>query len=62
MPVSEAQKTAREKWDKVNMAYQTVKVRRETLEAFRAACERNGEKVNTVLRKAMEEYIEHSES
>lgn len=39
------------------MAYQTVKVRRETLELFKEACARNGEKVNTVLREAMQNYI-----
>ena len=38
------------------MAYQTVKVRREILEEFRAAVAARGDRVNTVLREAMEEY------
>ena len=54
---SPAQLAAVKKWDSENMAYQTVKVRKELLEAFRAACAVRGDKVNTVLRQAMEEYI-----
>ncbi len=56
MPVSEAKKASNAAWDAVNMAYQTVKVRREILEEFRAACAARGDKVNTVLREAMEDY------
>lgn len=55
--VSESQKAANLKWDKENMAYQSVKVKKTLLADFKAACERRGEKVNTVLRKAMEDYI-----
>jgi uncharacterized protein (DUF4415 family) len=40
------------------MSYQTVKVRRELLEEFRELVQANGDKVNTVLRQAMERYIE----
>ena len=57
MPISEAKKKARDTWDSANMAYQTVKVRKELLEEFRAAVAANGDKVNSVLRNAMEEYI-----
>lgn len=57
---SEAQKAARKKWDDNNMAYQSVKVRRELLEQFKAACKARGDKVNTVLRKAMEQYIQNN--
>lgn len=56
MSVSDAKKASNAAWDAVNMAYQTVKVRREILEAFRAACAARGDKVNTVLREAMEAY------
>lgn len=59
--VTEAKKATNKKWDENNMAYQTVKVRKETLEQFKAACARNGDKVNTVLREAIERYIEASE-
>ena len=57
MAVSEAQRRGNDKWDAANMAYQTVKVRKELLEEFRAAVQANGDKVNTVLREAMEDYI-----
>ena len=57
MALSEAKKQSNAKWDKENMAYQTVKVRRELLDQFKAECVRRGDKVNTILREAMEEYI-----
>ncbi len=55
--VSESKRASNDKWDKGNMAYQTVKVRRELLEDFKAACAARGAKVNTILREAMEDYI-----
>ena len=55
--VSESKKSANAKWDKENMAYQTVKVRRELLDQFKAECARRGDKVNTILRQAIEDYI-----
>ena len=57
MPVSEARRRGNDKWDKDNMAYQTVKVRKELLEEFRQLVQANGDKVNTVLKEAMETYI-----
>ena len=57
MPISEAKRKGNDKWDSANMAYQTVKVRKELLEEFRAAVAANGDKVNSVLRNAMEDYI-----
>ena len=61
MPWQENKKEYNRKYDSENMAYQTVKVRKELLEQFRAAVAANGDKVNSVLRNAMEEYIkEHS--
>jgi hypothetical protein len=39
------------------MAYQTVKVKRALRDDFRAACAARGDKVNTVLREAMEKYV-----
>ena len=53
----EKQREHRDKWDKANMAYQTVKVRKELLDEFRSICKRRGDPVNTVLKTAMEEYI-----
>ena len=57
MPVSEAQKKARDKYDKENMVCQTVKVNKKLLEEFKAAVNARGDKVNTVLRQAMIDYI-----
>lgn len=51
-------RASNDKWDAANMAYQTVKVRRELLDRFKQACADRGEKVNTVLREAMERYID----
>jgi hypothetical protein len=56
--ITEAKKASNAAWDKENMVYQTVKVRKEILEAFRAAVAANGDKVNTVLRDAMVKYTE----
>ncbi|MBQ7737023.1 MAG: hypothetical protein IJT62_04235 [Oscillospiraceae bacterium] len=44
------------------MTYQTVKVRRELLEEFKAVCAARGDRVNTVLREAMERYIEENKA
>lgn len=60
MAVSEAKRASNDRWDRENMAYQTVKVRRDLLEAFRASCKARGDKVNTVLREAMERYVEET--
>lgn len=57
MAVSEAKKASNAKWDADNMAYQTVKVRRQLLDDFKSACAARGDRVNTVLREAMEAYI-----
>ena len=58
--VSEAKKASNARWDQQNMVYQTVKIRRELLEEFKAKCAERGDKVNTVLREAMEKYIERA--
>lgn len=55
--VSEAKKASNAKWDAQNMAYQTVKVNKTLLKEFRETCASRGDKVNTVLREAMEDYI-----
>ena len=55
--VPERKRAANDKWDATHMAYQTVKVRRELLEDFRATCKARGDAVNTVLREAMEDYV-----
>lgn len=55
---SEAQKKAVKKYDSANMAFQTVKLKRETLEEFRQLVQKNGDKVNTVIRRGIERYVE----
>lgn len=57
MALTEAKKKSNLKYDKENMAYQTVKVNKVLLLEFRQAVQERGEKVNTVLREAMETYI-----
>lgn len=57
MGISEARRAANTKWDAVNMAYQTIKIPRALLENFKIACGVRGDKVNTVLRHAMEQYV-----
>ena len=58
MPVSEAKRACNDRWDKDNMAYQTVKVSKALLQEFRETVAEQGDKVNTVLRQAMEDYVE----
>lgn len=57
MTVSAAKRASNDRWDRENMAYQTVKVSRALLEEFKAKAAARGEKVNTILRQAMENYI-----
>lgn len=57
MPAAENKRASNARWDKENMAYQTVKVRKELLDEFRETCKLRGDRVNTVLREAMERYI-----
>lgn len=54
---TKAQRAAVKKYDAEHMAYQTVKVRRQLLDDFKAACAARGDKVNTVLREAMQDYV-----
>lgn len=61
MTLTESRRRANDKYDAANMAYQTVKIKRSTLDTFKALCASNGDKVNTVLRQAIEMYIaDHS--
>lgn len=57
MAVSKAHRASNDRWDAANMAYQTVKVKKKLLDDFKAACAARGDKVNTVLRQAMERYV-----
>jgi len=57
MATKPTQRAAADKWDAANMAYQTVKVKKTLLDSFKAACAARGDRVNTVLREAMENYV-----
>ena len=61
MAISEAKRASNEKWDAKNMAYQTVKVSKSLLADFKSACAARGDRVNTVLREAMERYVSESD-
>lgn len=54
---TKAQRAAVKRYDSEHMAYQTIKVRRQLLDDFKAACAARGDKVNTVLREAMQDYV-----
>lgn len=58
MPVSDAQKRARNKYDKENMDRVTIKVKKDLLQAFRQRVQDNGKQVNTVFREFIEQYIQ----
>ena len=60
--VSEAKRASNDRWDAENMTYQTIKVRRELLAEFKEICAARGDKVNTVLREAIERYIQENRS
>lgn len=56
MPTA-AQKRAKKKYDDTHMAYQSIKISKELLAEFRAVVAARGDKVNTVLKQAMIDYI-----
>lgn len=56
--ISEAKKRANKKYDKANLAYQSVVVRKELLTEFKQLCAENGDRVNTILREAIERYVD----
>lgn len=53
----ECNKRSREKYDKNNFVYQTVKFKKIEIEAINAYCEANQIAKNTLLRCAVMEYI-----
>lgn len=53
--------------NKASQRYRAAKIKRIPLDvpiddynAFKAACDHNGDKVNTVLRQAMENYVDNA--
>lgn len=55
--ISEAQRKARDKYDKENMAYQTIKINKDVLQEFKRIAQENGDKVNTLFKGFIEQYI-----
>ena len=49
-----------DKYDEQHYVFQSVKVRRQLRDDFKAACAERGDKVNTVLRRCMERYVEET--
>lgn len=59
---SAARMAANKRWDEKNeMTYQTIKIRKSLLDEFKAACAKRGDRVNTVLREAMEQYVKEAQ-
>lgn len=57
MAVSEAQKKAAKKWDSVNMAVISCKLKKELADKFTEATRANGTTKNAVLLQAVRDYI-----
>ena len=54
---TEAQKRANKKYTENNVAYQTIRLNKKLLEKFKATVKARGDRVNTVLRQAIIDYI-----
>lgn len=54
---SEAQKRARDKWDRENMTVLTCKVTKRKADEFAAACKRAGVSKSSVIVKAVDNFI-----
>lgn len=61
MPISKERRASINKWDAEHMAYQTVKVYKKLLADFKATCALRGDKVNTIMRLAMQDYVDSPE-
>jgi len=61
MPISEARKRANKKWNSENLTSFTVKLNKEKTERFRAAAAAAGTTPTTVLKEAIEKFIEDNE-
>ena len=59
--ISEAQKAARNKWDRENMAVITCKITKAKAERFLASCTIMGTTRNAVLAKAIDDFIKKAE-
>jgi predicted transcriptional regulator len=58
MPLSEAKKAANKKWDAANMKNLSVKVRRDYAERIKAAAAAAGTTPSTIMRKALDDFMQ----
>lgn len=58
MPINEAQKRARDKWDKENMITLGCKVKRSDADAFKEYAAEQGKTANTILKEYVYKCIE----
>ena len=58
MAMTEAQRKANQKWDKMNNTTLALKTRKDKAEAFKAACKENGTSPNAVFNEAMNAFVE----
>ena len=56
--VSNAQKKASAKWDKENMTSLACRVKKDYAEKFKATCAEAGTTPNSVLKQAVEEFLQ----
>lgn len=55
---TDAQRRARDKWDRENMAHVGCKIRRDVAEEFKAAAEVNGTTPSSLIRAWIDGYIQ----
>lgn len=60
--VSPAKRKSNNKWDKENMVVLSCKVRKEYADRVRACCAANGDTVNSILREALDKYLEEKKA
>ena len=58
MPVSETKKRNNARWDAENMKLVGAKIKKGKAEEFKKLCALNGETMNEVLQRAIDEYID----
>ena len=55
--IPQAKRKSNNKWDRENMTVLCCKVRRDYAERLRAVIADNGDTVNAVIRRALDEYL-----
>lgn len=55
--VTEAKKASNARWDKQNMTVLGCKVRKDYADQVRTAAARNGDTVNAIIKRALDQYL-----